>query len=455
MSVAASAKVFTMKRSTGIFGLMALLAACTSGGKAEQSEDALNGGGAGADGSTEEDDTVRPPEEDWEVEGMVSGNITVELFGEDEDGERYTIEWGSEGYETWPFGPIFVASYELGRDGSAGRYAGTEVISRPEMGENGYELPVRLREDKDIYVYAAIDIEGDGVIGTDDPRGVWPQSIFMTDGQVEDSVDINILAQAESEIVCEGGDTIEISGAAYVTVDYWGGPIAVMLMDSDGNGPYFVNRALPVSAGEGATTSYTLEVCPNMGEMQLVAAWDANRNGIHDGGDVWGVYSATGERNGNPITVGDRNMTNFPVWLPLGDRPGVDVVPFVTMQGTVELASGEPMSTLPAGSNLYVVALKYRPSGDLLVTDPAVHFDIDTFSWGDLSSAGTTVDWNLLLPSDTIVYLWAFADTDGDGIVNGPGEPIGAFNASDHGKTPTGQEGFGGISIVLQDGLSD
>jgi len=223
----------------------------------------------------------------------------------------------------------------------------------------------------------------------------------------------------------------------------------VMLMDKDGNGPYHVAQALDVGAGEGATTSYTLEVCPNYGEMQLVACWDANMNGVFDGGDRWGVYSASGETNSNPISVGDRNMNNYPVWLPLGDRPGVDLVPFVQLSGSLRLSTGEPFSSLDSGSTVYVSALKYRPSGDLLITDPAVAYDTDTFAWSELSSAGTELAWDLTLPSDTIVYLWAFADTDGDGIVNGPGEPIGPYNPSDHGKTPTGQDGFGGIEIVL------
>ena len=438
-----------MRNLNRFWMVIGVLAACTSRGKDEAGQDGLDGGGSSGDDGTGEDDVIGPPEEDWAVEATISGTVTVELFGEDEYGERYSIEWGSAGYETWPFGTIFLAAYELGTDGQAGRYAGTKVIYSPEVGSSDFEIDVRLREEKDVYVYAAIDVLGDGVIGTEDPRGVWPDAISLVDGQAESDVDITILAQTEDDIVCENGETIEINGAAYVTVDYWGGPIKVMLMDSDGNGPYHVAEALEVGAGEGATTSYTLETCPDYGEMQLVAAWDANLNGIHDGGDIWGVYSATGDRNNNPISVGDRNMTNFPVWLPLGDRPGVDILPFVTMQGTVSLRNGEPMSSLPAGTSIYVVALKYRPSGDIVVTDPAVSFDIQTFTWAEVNTSATFLDWSLLLPSDSIVYLWAFADTDGDGLVNGPGEPIGAFNAAEHGKTPTGQEGFGGIEIIL------
>ena len=435
-----------------------LLTATTACGALSNNKDAdasANGEGSGGSGSEEdsgEDGGIGgPDDEDFEVVSTITGNVTIELFGEDEDGQRYSIPWEESGFDSWPFGPIFVAAYELGTDGQAGRYAGTKVITQPEMGVSEYEMTVKLREEKDIYVYAAVDVLNDGVVGTEDPRGVWPESIFVTNDVVIPDVDMTVLTQAENEIVCDDGETIDITGSAYVTVDYWGGDIAVMLMDEDGNGPYHVARTLEVGAGEGATTTYSLEVCPNYGTMQLVSAWDANVNGVFDGGDRWGVYSATGETNSNPVTVGDRNMNNYPMWMPLGDRPGVDLLPFVTLQGSVRLASGEPMSSLPSGTNIHVAALKYRPNGDLLVTDPAVHHDIDTFSWSSLSSTGTELSWDLLLPSDNIVYLWVFADLNGDGIVNSVGEPIGALNPTEHGKTPTGQTGFGGIDLVLQD----
>ncbi len=438
-----------MSRLT-IFALV-FASACSLVGKGDgssTSEDGAGGAdGSGADGT--EDTQVGPPEEDFAVVSTITGQVTVELYGEDEIGERYSIPWESSGYTSWPFGPIFVAAYELSGDGQAGRYAGTAVIRRPEMGTSTYEMTVKMREEKDVYVYAAVDLLGDGVVGTEDPRGVWRDAIPMTNDIVVSDINMTVLAQAADEVVCEGGSTVEIDGPAYVTTDYWGGNIAVMLMDRDGNGPYHVASAAEVGAGEGATTSYTLEVCPNYGEMVLVSCWDSNMNGIFDGGDRWGVYSATGDRDSNPVNVGDRNMSNYPVWMPLGDRPGVDLMPFVTMQGTLHLESGEPLSSLDTGTNLYVVALKYRPSGDLVVTDPAVHYDIQTFSWSDISTGTTAVDWQLLVPSDTIIYLWAFADTNGDGVVNGPGEPIGAYNAHDHGRTPSGQTGFGGIDIAL------
>ena len=433
--------------------VLAALTACGAlGKKADDAGDDNNGSGSG--GTNDDSGDSRPggpDDEDFAVVSTVTGKVTVELFGEDESGERYAIPWEESGFDSWPFGPIFVAAYELGADGQAGRYAGTRVIMRPEMGTSEYEMTVKLREERDIYVYAAVDVLNDGVVGTEDPRGVWPDAIYMTNDIVVPDVDMTVLAQAENEIVCDDGQTIDITGSAYVTVEYWGGDIAVMLMDADGNGPFHVAKALEVGAGEGATTDYTLEVCPNYGEMQLISAWDANVNGIFDGGDRWGVYSATGESNSNPISVGDRNMNNYPVWMPLGDRPGVDLLPFVTLQGVVKLESGAPMSSLPSGTTIYVAALKYRPNGGLLVTDPAVSHDMDVFSWSEVSATGTELAWDLLLPSDNIVYLWVFADVNGDGLVNDVDEPIGAFNPTEFGKTPTGQTGFGGIEIILHD----
>ena len=432
--------------------LVALTACGALGKKSDGDGDGKDGPGNG-DGTVDsgEDRPIGPDEEDFAVVSTVTGKVTIELFGEDENGERYSIPWDESGFDSWPFGPIFLAAYELGSDGQAGRYAGTRVIMRPEMGTSEYEMTVKLREEKEIYIYAAVDVLNDGVVGTEDPRGVWPEAIFMTNDIVVPDIDMTVLTQAENEIVCDDGQSINITGSAYVTVDYWGGDIAVMLMDADGNGPFHVAKALEVGAGEGATTNYTLEVCPNYGEMQLITAWDANVNGIFDGGDRWGVYSATGESSSNPISVGDRNMNNYPVWMPLGDRPGVDLLPFVNLQGVVKLESGAPMSSLPSGTTIYVAALKYRPSGGLLVTDPAVSHDMDIYTWSEVSSTGTELPWNLLLPSDNIVYLWVFADLNGDGIVNDVGEPIGAFNPSEFGKTPTGQTGFGGIEIILHD----
>ena len=64
------------------------------------------------------------------------------------------------------------------------------------------------------------------------------------------------------------------------------------------------------------------------------------------------------------------------------------------------------------------MALKYPPTPDFDVNAfeedayDAITWDSDAL--GDLES----VDWNLVVPANTIVYLLAFVDADGDGLVN-------------------------------------
>ncbi len=431
--------------------ILCLLALGCSSPEYAKTDDA-GGGADGADGGAEgtddgTDDGVYPPDEDFPVEGQVTGSVTVELFGEDADGERYPIAWGEDGFDSWPFGPIFVAAYSLDpATGQAGRYAGTRVLQNPDMGTTDYELPVKLFEDGEVYIYAAIDVLGDGVIGSEDPRGVWPTAVDFTDGHIETGVDLTILAQAVDEVICEG-ETVQITGEALVTTDYWGGDISVMLMDAEGNGPLHVIQATEVGSGAGATTDYTLEVCADYGEMQLISCWDANLNGVFDPGDRWGVYSADGQTNSNPVFVGNSDMNNYPVWMPLGDRPGVDIIPFVTLRGTVSLRDGQ-LSSLPTGSTVHVVALKYRPNTGFDPTQADIAYDIQSFEWSELSTA-TALDWDLVVPSDTFVYLWAFADTNADGMVNQSGEPVASGGSDGNGKVPTGTSGFGGIDLLL------
>jgi hypothetical protein len=436
--------------SASVCALLALVVGgCSSPdyAKSDAAEDGGEDGITGEDGEDGGSDGIEPPDEDFPVEGQATGTVTVELFGEDEDGERYPIDWGDPGFESWPFGPLFVAAYELDpATGGAGRYAGTVVINNPEMGTTSFELPVKLFEEKEVYLYAAIDVLGDGVIGSDDPRGVWPQAVPFADGHVESDVDITILAQAASDIICDG-DTINITGEAFVTVDYWGGDISVMLLDAEGNGPLHVVQATEVNSGPGATTDYTLEICADYGEMQLISCWDSNLNGVFDGGDRWGVFSVDGQVNSNPVFVGNANMNNYPMWMPLGDRPGVDIIPFVTLRGSIGVRDGQ-LNSLPTGSNVHVVALKYRPNTGFDPTQGDISYDIESFEWSELSTA-TTLDWDLVVPSDTFVYLWAFADVDGDGMVNQSGEPIASGGTDENGKLPTGTSGFGGIDLLL------
>ena len=62
--------------------------------------------------------------------------------------------------------------------------------------------------------------------------------------------------------------------------------------------------------------------------------------------------------------------------------------------------------------------------------------------WGP-EALGVTegVLWDLVVPANTIVYLWAFVDADGDGMVNESDEPVASGGVDGAGTLPTGDEG--------------
>jgi hypothetical protein len=177
--------------------------------------------------------------------------------------------------------------------------------------------------------------------------------------------------------------------------------------------------------------------------MRIAAAWDANRNGVYDPNDKWGVFSTDAATDSNPVFVGNVNMNNYPIHIPLGDRPGVNPISFATLSGQVRMAEGA-FSALPPGSDVYVAALSSRPLREFDIEAPTV-LAYQKFTWSEISGAAGK-DFSLLLAANSFVYLWGFADTNADGIVNDVGEPVGTVGSD--GRVPTG-EGFGGIDIPL------
>jgi hypothetical protein len=95
-----------------------------------------------------------------------------------------------------------------------------------------------------------------------------------------------------------------------------------------------------------------------------------------------------------------------------------------------------------------VVALRYPPTPDMEVEafSEAYDFEVwDSSALGDLSS----VDWDLIVPANTIVYLLAFVDADGDGLVNEVQEPIASGGPGGSVALSTGEEGHAGIGLGL------
>jgi hypothetical protein len=59
------------------------------------------------------------------------------------------------------------------------------------------------------------------------------------------------------------------------------------------------------------------------------------------------------------------------------------------------------------------------------------------------------VNWDINVPASTIVYLWAYADTDGDGVVNEADEHVASGGINSTGKLPTGTASTSGITLGL------
>jgi hypothetical protein len=425
------------------------LAACSSKGDADGAA-AEEDGGDGAAGDEGAGDGADNPDDDvYDIEsypykGWVNGNVTVTLARDDDAGERLIVPWEESGYDSFPFGTLFVGAYTAPTAAQPVQlYAGTEAVTDPVMGASPYQMRVGALAETNILVYAALDVLGDGVIGSDDPRGVYPEALFLTNDVVYDDINIDILALEQEEIVCGESGTINITGTVTISLDYFGGPIGVMLVDEAGNGPFHVVSVEPDRTGVGARAPFTLEVCADYGPMRLAAAWDANRNGLYDPNDKWGVFSTDGATDSNPVFVGNVNMNNYPIHIPLGDRPGVNPISFATLSGQVRMAEG-PFSALPAGTDVYVAALSSRPLREFDI-EAATVLAYQKFTWSEISGAAAA-DFSLLLAANSFVYLWGFADTNADGVVNDVGEPVGTVGSD--GRVPTG-EGFGGIDIPL------
>ncbi len=442
-----------MRTFAAVFFLGAL-GPCGGGkgpGGGGSSDSGADGGDDGTDPGDDggQDDTAAP-----EIMGSVSGTVTVELYRPGLDGERDALDWtdslsydADSGTVAWPFGNVFVAAYTNDEFGNQ-QYVGSTTVSPPSPGGDPYSLDWRMPADAgEVYIYAALDRYGDTVVSSDDPRGVYPLALTLADGDSITGIDLTILT---TEITSSGGgcgSTVTIDGSVLITVNYGGGSAATMLVSTAGQGPYHVATTSPTPSALGAEGSYSLSSCAGYGPMKLVGAWDRNQDGLFAPDDTWGAYAPVADTDGNPVQVGATDLSGYDVQIPLGDSPGVNVVPFVMLSGEVSMASGSSFDSLPAGSSVYVAALKYRPTTTFDIRSAAV-YDIHEVDWADLTGTSAS-SYSLVVPADTVTYLWAFADEDVDGFVNESGEHIASFSTSGNGRLMTGAVNQPGLDLRL------
>jgi hypothetical protein len=432
------------------------------------------------DGDADTDVDADTDTDDASGTGTILGTVSVQLFRESSTGDTELVSWEEYG-PNFPFGAIFVAAYTVVEETGGLSFHDQDVIATPSVSGDTYTLSVDRAEATSVYVYATLDYASDGVIGSAEPVGIYPETVLVLENDGVSGVDIVIQAQIYGSGSGSGGSgsggsgsggsgsgdtgagdtgagdtgagdtagggsggadtSVLLSGNLDITLPYTGGGAKILLYDSAGSGPNYIDSVTPVATESGGEAPWELTVPIGLGTNRLFGAWDANENGLIEPTDKWGAY-AVGGANANPITIGSEDMPDLTVELPLGLAPALS--PFVRLEGEVTYDSD--FSTLASGATVYVAALRTRPSGDFSVGDLTAGFDWQSFSGADLT--GTSLSYLLVAPSNEVAYLWAYADIDSDGVLNEVGEPVASFGRT--GRLSTGTSNQTGLDMPLQ-----
>lgn len=395
-----------------------------------------------------EDDTGDTAEPD---PGFITGDVEVELYTYDEAGDLVWTPWEERYGETFPFGSIYVAAYALDEETLAMRYLDEYVVRTPAVGPNAYELEIGGKDLGTVRVYAQLDYWADGILGTYEPMGVWPETIELEGGETVGDIDIDIPVSyydfSQGGGVWNPDDYVLLTGEGLVTEPYAGGSCTALWYDDDGSGPWYSDAFTPEATDGGAAGDFALYVAKNWGAGKLLGAWDSNYNGLIDPADEWGSYVDETGASLNPLVIGTENVSDLTILIPDGLGSNPSAVPFVVLGGEVGYAAG--FSELGSTAKIYVAALKYRPESDLSVSDiPAIAYDYQEYAVADLT--GDRVAFSLITPADALVYLWAYADVDGDGRVNEPGEAVASYAGDTSGRLATGDSSWSDIVLALK-----
>lgn len=362
----------------------------------------------------------------------LTGTVKVELYDIDADGERVEIDEST--LSSFPFGKVWVTASNA-EDGSIG----SDTIKTPALGGDSYSVDVELEEAGNVTLYAQLDRTVDGVLGSNDPIGTYPSQISISASETLSTLDITIDAYYDIDGSDGGGgggtgcDSAGLSGDVLITRSYAGGEVAVMLMGTDGTGPWNVEWVTPTSSGSGATAPYGISTCVNS-EYDLVGAWDRDGDDLITPADTWGAYIEATDVDGNPVST-STDQTGMDIQIPLGGNP-FGAFPFVSVSGELAVRDGG-FGDYPEGSSVYVAALKYRPNGDLTMEElNELAYGVESFAWDEINGQ-SVLPYNMTVPAGTIIYLWAFVDADLDGVLNGPQEPVASADGST-GKLPVG-----------------
>jgi len=431
----------------------------------EQETAGLSDGGDGLASNEQEDNDTAYEVEDKTIDtefvkddggfhAIIQGTVTISLYTIDEDGEYIYSDWDSYNGQ-YPFGSNFVAAYyaEDGRE----IYVDQVSITNPSIDGDKFEFEIHEDDVSGIRVYAASDYWDDGIVGTADPIGNYPDVIYdpdtSDDYNIITGVDINILVpywdgstggtgwgDGSGYGYYDGGswDTScnvgVLTGEVIITTSYAGGDASAMLLDTEGNGPYNSVWTTLNESGGGAVGDYSMTFCDDPSQMNLVGAYDSNFNGIIDpAGDTWGVFVSEG-LSGNPVELYPGTI-EADIQIPYGDYDGLDLTPFVRISGVVNT-----LVELPETTSIYIGALKYRPTSDVNVSDLADGYDYEAFNPSEVQS--DELEYEMIVPANTVTYLWAYADVDNDGRINEAGEPVSSAGDDENGRMSTGDSSW-------------
>ncbi len=424
------------------------------------------------------------------IQATVRGTITVQLYTVDDSGDRTYISWAEATGSSYPFGSIFVASWS-GEEVEEVDYYGTDSILYSEVdvdNGNAYEITINRDEEGEVYLYATLDYGLDGILGTGEPIGVYPDSISVVDGGEYIDFDIEILAEyivgsdggsggsggSGGGSGGDGGDggsgsdgsdgsggvgssgsgggggceDLNLSGTITINEPYAAGSAIAMLLDSAGLGPYAWAWTTPEGDEDGASGDYAIPLCAEYGTYHLRGAWDSNNNGLIDPADTWGSYVNDDGIDANPVTIGSEDMPGHDIDIPLGSA-GLSLIPYTRISGDLTVDDGT-FDDLPEDVNaVYVVALKYQPTVGLSVSAMFEQaYDIVVYDQKELAGQ-KLLSWALGVPADSVVYLWAYADSGNIGTINESGEYLASGGSDDSGKLTTSAGTDAGHSLAL------
>lgn len=395
--------------------------------------------------------------------GEVSGAVQVELYTTDENGDLAWMDWADAYGDDFPFGSISVAAYTLDDETQLMTFHDQYVVRSPDPEGNSYSMQLDPAIAPTVRLYAILDYWGDGILAPNEPLGIWPDEVPVVAGMEVTDVDITIPAPYYEFSSGgggngpdgiggggggDGGDSpyVTISGDALITKEYAGGSCAAILYDSAGAAPYYASSFTPTRTDGGAEGAYSLKVSPNFGAAKLMGAWDSNFNGLIDPADEWGSYVDETGSLANPFTVGSEDMPGHTLMIPDGSSGSAAALPFVFISGDIRYEPG--FDSLGAGATVYVAALKYRPATDVTATDLVNNaYDWDVFAGADLTA--DDLEYSLIAPANTIIYLWAYLDEDGDGTLNEEGDAVGSDGTESSGRIATGSSSHTDVLIWL------